>query len=317
MKKDFNLSKISIVSVLCAAFVAPAFAASSVRSLGGAGTYVGTNAAAKTTDSSTRTNTTATTARVGTLRVNPSSTRVTANSASLRAPSTRAATTQRLSIGKYLAGSGSLGGSSIKVDASQSGLVSASDFEELKQKLENLTHQEIELSYEDGKLTVGHGENSKEIPLYNEADAQAQLDEYLREHYGIDNSELAVDEIFDDNDADTDKTIVGAINKLNQKIDSAGGNYEAGDGIEIVNNKISFAGAIADALTGSNGNALVTEKAVMDYAIPKPDETICGYTTCVLSYDKDNDELVWLQLVDGNEEESQQPVSLDDVVTEE
>jgi hypothetical protein len=220
-----------------------------------------------------------------------------------------------LSIGKYLAGSGSLGGSSVKVDASQSGLVSASDFEELKQKLENLTHQEIELSYEDGKLTVGHGENSKEIPLYNEADAQAQLDEYLREHYGIDNSQLEIDEIFDDNDAD--KTIVGAINKLNQKIDNAGGNYEAGDGIEIVDNKISFAGAIADALTNSNSNALVTEKAVMDYAIPKPDETICGYTTCVLSYDKDNDELVWLQLVDGNEEEPQQPVSLDDVVTEE
>ena len=315
MKKDFNLSKISIVSVLCAAFVAPAFAASSVRSLGGAGTYVGTNAAAKTTGSSTRTNTTATTARVGALRVNPSSTRVTANSASLRAPSTRAATTQRLSIGKYLAGSGSLGGSSIKVDASQSGLVSVSDFEELKQELENLTNQEIELSYENGKLTVGHGENSKEIPLYNEADAQAQLDQYLRDHYGIDNnSQLEIDEIFDDNDAD--KTVVGAINKLNQKIVNAGGNYEAGDGIEIVDNKISFAGAIADALTGSNSNALVTEKAVMDYAIPKPDETICGYTTCVLSYDKDNDELVWLQLVDGNEEEAQQPVSLDDVVTE-
>ena len=315
MKKDFNLSKISIVSVLCAAFVAPAFAASSVRSLGGVGTYVGTNAAAKTTGSSTRTNTTATTARVGALRVNPSSTRVTANSASLRAPSTRAATTQRLSIGKYLAGSGSLGGSSIKVDASQSGLVSVSDFEELKQELENLTNQEIELSYENGKLTVGHGENSKEIPLYNEADAQAQLDQYLRDHYGIDNnSQLEIDEIFDDNDAD--KTVVGAINKLNQKIVNAGGNYEAGDGIEIVDNKISFAGAIADALTGSNSNALVTEKAVMDYAIPKPDETICGYTTCVLSYDKDNDELVWLQLVDGNEEEAQQPVSLDDVVTE-
>ena len=112
MKKDFNLLKMSIVGIVCASIGMPAFAASSVRSLGGVGTLSGTSSvragAAPETSGST-----ATSARAGTVRVN-SGTRVNSG-ASLRTPSTRAATAPRLSIGKYLSGSSALsGGSSVR-----------------------------------------------------------------------------------------------------------------------------------------------------------------------------------------------------------
>ncbi len=112
MKKDFNLLKMSIVGIVCASIGMPAFAASSVRSLGGVGTLSGTSSvragAAPETSGST-----VTSARAGTVRVN-SGTRVNSG-ASLRTPSTRAATAPRLSIGKYLSGSSALsGGSSVR-----------------------------------------------------------------------------------------------------------------------------------------------------------------------------------------------------------
>ena len=112
MKKDFNLLKMSIVGIVCASIGMPAFAASSVRSLGGVGTLSGTSSVRAGAASETS-GSTVTSARAGTVRVNSGS-RVNSG-ASLRTPSTRAATAPRLSIGKYLSGSSALsGGSSVR-----------------------------------------------------------------------------------------------------------------------------------------------------------------------------------------------------------
>lgn len=286
----FRLSNVSMISVLCAAFVAPAFAASSVRSLGGTGTYVGTNSAAKTTGSSTRTSAGTTTARVGALRVNPSSTRVTANSASLRAPSARsAATTQRLSLGKYLSGSSAIsGGSSVKVDPEKSGLVSADEFndvkvdvETLKEDLQELTGKEHLKVYQDGNTVYIETEDGKpiEIPVIDETAAAEQLNTWLKNNQIIQN--------------------------LEQKILESGVSYEGSeDGfVKVEENKISIAGAIASSLrdaTDTDSKKLVTVEQVTEYAIPKP--TDCsGSAVCVLSYNDELDELEWLELVDATD----------------
>lgn len=294
-KMFFRLSNVSMISVLCAAFVAPAFAASSVRSLGGTGTYVGTNSAAKTTGSSTRTSAGTTTARVGALRVNPSSTRVTANSASLRTPSARsAATTQRLSLGKYLSGSSAIsGGSSVKVDPEKSGLVSADEFNDVKDKfedvrvdieglkneLQDLTGKEHINVYQDGNSVViePDGADPITIPLIDEDAALVQLNNWLEQNEYI--------------------------KALENKIVQSGNIYEGTDDgfVSVKNNKISIAGAIASSLSNSDDEGkLVTVKQVTEYAIPKP--TGCsGSTVCVLSYNDELDKLEWLELVDDTD----------------
>lgn len=111
MKKDLKISTVAIVCVLCAA-VSAAHGASSVRTLGGAGTYSSAAAASGTSTSSA-------TARGGSMRVTPTVNRVSSgavnNSASAGATTTRVATTPRLSIGKYLGGGTAVsGGPTIK-----------------------------------------------------------------------------------------------------------------------------------------------------------------------------------------------------------
>lgn len=107
MNNKLKVSRITIVCTLCAMVAMPAFSASSVRSLGGAGTYNGTaNAAVAKSGGDS-----AGVARAGSMRVNNVAG---ATSGAARAGSTRAATTPRLSIGKYLSGSSAIsGGSSV------------------------------------------------------------------------------------------------------------------------------------------------------------------------------------------------------------
>ncbi|MBP5363755.1 MAG: hypothetical protein J6Y49_00180 [Alphaproteobacteria bacterium] len=105
-KHTLNISVVSIMCVLCAVSVGDAFAAGSVRALGGTGTYNGTTAAA------TRSGTT--TARVGSLRISPSTTRSVSTATRTNEDGTTTPT-ERLSIGKYLGGATSVstgGGSS-------------------------------------------------------------------------------------------------------------------------------------------------------------------------------------------------------------
>ena len=110
MKNNLKISRLAIVCVLCTA-VSGAYGASSVRALGGSGTY--TSAASATTANDTSN----TSVRGGSLRVTPSS-GVSGTGTTINAGTTtggRVATTPRLSIGHYLGGGTSVsGGSSLR-----------------------------------------------------------------------------------------------------------------------------------------------------------------------------------------------------------
>ncbi len=145
MKNELKISTLSIVCVLCAAVAMPAFGASSVRSLGGAGTYASASsaAAAKSNQTSGATNS----VRGGSMRVNSS-----ASSAknATRSSSTRTATTPRLSIGKYLAGSSAISGGSsnrVEIDKIQGDLAATSGV--LQSRIVNL-EKALGLFTEDG-----------------------------------------------------------------------------------------------------------------------------------------------------------------------
>lgn len=102
MKNELKISTLSIVCALCAATVMPAFGATAVRSLGGAGTYSSASSAASAKSASNG-DSAISAARGGSMRVGTST-------GASRSTSTRAATTPRLSIGKYLAGSSAVSG---------------------------------------------------------------------------------------------------------------------------------------------------------------------------------------------------------------
>ena len=145
MRKDLKISTWAIVCVLCAA-TSVADAASSVRNLGGAGTY---NSAAAATSGNVGG---ATGVRGGSLRVSPSSDRLPSGTTNSSATTTngRVATGQRLSIGKYLGtGTSVSGGSSIKrptADSSSGGSgVTPGEANALRRDIENLKNADVAL----------------------------------------------------------------------------------------------------------------------------------------------------------------------------
>ena len=106
MKTETKTSKLAIICALCTLVATPAISAAPVRVLGGAGTYNSASSA-----SASKSATSAST-RAGALRVLPTSSKTTNNAASGATTTTgaaggtvtatRAATSPRLSIGKYL-----------------------------------------------------------------------------------------------------------------------------------------------------------------------------------------------------------------------
>ena len=116
MKNELKISTLSIVCALCTAVSMPAFGAPAVRSLGGAGTYSSASSAAAAKTGGSVINS----VRGGSMRVNSGTT--SGVSSTRTGSSSRVATTPRLSIGKYLSKSPSLGtGSVIKPGQSAGG----------------------------------------------------------------------------------------------------------------------------------------------------------------------------------------------------
>ena len=329
MKKTNKLSTISIACVACAAVSLPALGAAPVRSLGGAGVY-SSAASAKTSGSAVKTATNAN--RGGTVRVNTASTAA----PSLRSATARAAATPRLSIGKYLAGASALN-KVTSVAPGQPGQDSSDNtavmeridelsanvsdnktelnninliVSELGQDLEDLLGKEISVSYEGGVLII----DGKHVPLFdeneilNEEKVNELLNEILDEHLKkLEDAVAQLDglgntgdiNIWDDGDAESDKTITAAINKLNTKIVKSTNSYEAGENVKIEDNKVSV---IVGALTGAEQkDGLATVQEVKAYALPIPDNKCFaadGNTTCVLSVNRDSGEYEWLELVE-------------------
>lgn len=283
MKTKFNILSASLVGIVCASIMTPSFAASSVRSLGGTGTYAGTSSVRSNTAAATS-GSAVTAARAGSIRINNGTTAAKTNTgASLRTPSTRSATAPRLSIGKYLAGSSALGGGSStggNVNVGQSG-VTSSDIKDLQDGLAALEKEisnmtggaaDVEFEYDPstGTLTFVHGDESFSADLATQesiTELENQLNEVLKSSFatleGSDYITVATDE-----DENT-KTVSAILSAL----DSSG----------ALTDGLTTAAAVTDYVTG--------------YAIPKPSTNCFEDTVCVLSVGKDK-QYYWLELID-------------------
>ena len=281
MKTKFNILSASLVGIVCASIMTPSFAASSVRSLGGAGTFTGTSSVRSNTAASTS-GSAVSAARAGSIRINNGTSAKVNSGASLRTPSTRSAAAPRLSIGKYLAGSSALGGGSStggNVNVGQSG-VTSSDIKDLQDGLAALEKEisnmtggaaDVEFEYDPstGTLTFVHGDESFSADLATQesiTELENQLNEVLKSSFatleGSDYIRVATDE-----DENT-KTVSAILSALDN-------------------------GALTDGLTTA---AAVTDY-VTGYAIPKPSANCFEDTVCVLSVGKDK-QYYWLELVD-------------------
>ena len=127
MKNELKISTLSIVCALCTAVAMPAFGATAVRSLGGAGTYSSASSAASAKTATAESNT-KNSVRAGSMRVGTSTGKTSASSS-------RAATTPRLSIGKYLAGSSVNSGSGSNSGGANLGGSSSNDNGDLQERI--------------------------------------------------------------------------------------------------------------------------------------------------------------------------------------
>ena len=201
MRNELKISTLSIVCVLCASVAMPSFGASSVRALGGAGTYTSASGAAAAKSDGGAINS----VRAGSMRVNNVAG---ANTGATRSGSTRAASTPRLSIGKYLSGSSAIsGGSSIsganKPGAGNSGKDLRERVEELESfvgfsengesvseqldaikldvdalaaDLSQITGGSTTVEYADGVLTVVQGEDVMVYDLATDFAGMTEID---------------------------------------------------------------------------------------------------------------------------------------------
>ncbi len=283
MKTKFNILSASLVGIVCASIMTPSFAASSVRSLGGAGTFTGTSSVRSNTATSTS-GSAVSAARAGSIRINNGTSAKVNSGASLRTPSTRSAAAPRLSIGKYLAGSSALGGGSSSggnVNVGQSG-VSSSEIKEIKEGLAAL-EAEIE------NMTGGA------------ADVEFKYDESTGELIFVHGGETFYADLA------TQESVAALEERLNEAILSAGATIEADENAYIKiavdeDKNTKTVSAILSALdNGALTDGLTTAAAVTDYvtgyAIPKPSANCFEDTVCVLSVGKDK-QYYWLELVD-------------------
>ena len=161
MKHDLKISRLAIICVLCTA-VTGAYGASSVRALGGAGTYASASDAAAAGGSSAANSTAS--VRGGSLRVTPNSgASGTATSISTsNTTSGRVATSPRLSIGHYLGGGTAVsggsslrpsgGGSSSSGGGSSSGGDTNPDVSGLRQDVDDLMREVEDLHTADSDI---------------------------------------------------------------------------------------------------------------------------------------------------------------------
>lgn len=188
-----RISTISVLCVLCTV-ATNAFAAGSVRALGGSGTYNGTVAATAGRG--------ATATRAGSLRVSPSATR-TVSAATRTNASGETTPTERLSIGKYLGGATSVSTSGGQ-GTSGTGSASAADIQTINNNITEIINNAdaladrvdgLETSKQD-KLTAGEyiviatdGEISLDM---------GELEDYLNENLDIPNKvKIAYDDSTD------------------------------------------------------------------------------------------------------------------------
>lgn len=183
MKNELKISVLSIMCVLGLS-ISGAYAASSVRALGGSGTYVSASSAANSGSSDNATSV----SRSGSVRVSPTTTQTTTSSSSESASGTRVVNVPRLSIGQYLGGGTSVsGGSSLRPQTPGSGSASGgSDIDpglmtSLQRDVDELQRNFIDLSDKSDVLTEAL--NEKQDILLPDSEGFINIDQNTNEIY--------------------------------------------------------------------------------------------------------------------------------------
>ena len=318
MKTKFNILSASLVGVVCASIMTPSFAASSVRSLGGTGTYTGTSSVRSNTATATS-GSAVSAARAGSIRIGGGTTATKTNTgASLRTPSTRSATAPRLSIGKYLAGSSALGGSSTGGDINVGTSGITTDIEKIKEGME-LLKAEVDRIAEDDEITVDltFDEKTGVLSFQHGDETPIELNLYAPQEEAL----KAFDDklnAFQQQYAPSPKL---ELNSTNRAYIDLVEEEEDGKKVQVLHAIIGSLenGALTKGLaTVDDVNNYVTEyvpEYVESYAIPKPaDKCVSESSVCVLSVKNVENadgtqgvELVWLDLVDQESETNTQP----------
>lgn len=183
MKSEFKVSILSLVCVLGIVF-SDAYAASSVRSLGGAGTYVSASSAANSGSGNNVTSV----ARSGSVRVSPTTSQNTSSGSSESSSGTRVINVPRLSIGQYLGGGTSVsGGSSLRPQtpgggsSSGGGDIDPGLMNSLQRDVDELKRNVSDILEVNDKLTEAL--NEKQNALLPDSDGFIDIDQNTNEIY--------------------------------------------------------------------------------------------------------------------------------------
>ena len=183
MKNKLKISILSLVCVLGVGF-ADAQAASSVRTLGGTGTYVSASSAANAESGGTF----ASIARGGSVRVSPTTSQTTTSSSSESSSGTRVVNVPRLSIGQYLGGGTSVsGGSSLRPQtpstgsSSGGGTIDPGLTSELQRDVDQLKRDFSDLADSNDRITEAL--NEKQNILLPDSEGFIDIDQNTNEIY--------------------------------------------------------------------------------------------------------------------------------------
>lgn len=269
MKKYTKISTISIVSVLCAVMVSPVLGASTVRALGGAGTY---NSAASASASKNSVNA----ARAGTMRVGTTK-RVSKPVASTTTSGTRvsgsttatsgATPGNRLSIGKYLGGSKVTGVSGGVSDEDFAGVRDEfanqldelqaqhdADFAELQGRVDEMSDAKQD-KLSAGDFIVAEDLENNIVTVDSEklmGEVETNLQE-IKDAIGTKAAQTDLDSAKTALES-TDAQLTSRLNKLESDNSALPGTLANYATIKYVDDKDTAQGALIDANTGFIGN---------------------------------------------------------------
>lgn len=231
MKNKIITSALTIICVLCGGWVSDAFAAPSVRALGGAGTYSGTTSAAAAKSGGTAT----TSARAGSVRVTPTAKVSASTTPRISNVETKVSSSgdQRMSIGKYL-GPSVTGGVNISTGGSGATAADianlAGQIDENAKDIANLDEQ-----INGGNETVGIIDQLEDFLTKDDAKLLYQEKEDVSDPYIVQSEISSTNETFKNAVAGVVSALGGDVASIKSWVTTEYGTAPSADGMYVLN----------------------------------------------------------------------------------
>lgn len=238
MKNKIITSALTIICVLCGGWVSDAFAAPSVRALGGAGTYSGTTSAAAAKSGGAAT----TSARAGSVRVTPTAKVSASTTPRISNVETKVSSSgdQRMSIGKYL-GPSVTGGVNISTGGSGA---SAEDITELAGQIDQNAKdikantdalEKLDEQINGGKETVGIIDQLEDFLTKDDAKLLYQEKEDVSDPYIVQSEISSTNETFKNAVAGVVSALGGDVASIKSWVTTEYGTAPSADGMYVLN----------------------------------------------------------------------------------